>query len=149
MSCSPYPIKAIANQSLRDGWLHPDWKVANVVPVYKSGDKSNPGNYRQVSIVSTFSKILELLVKNKMMLHLSSMQLINPSQHGFLRSRSVVSNLIDCFHDWLGNLDIKILTDVIYIDFSKDFDSIIHSKLLHKLEFLFKFNPSIITWLKS
>ena len=55
-------------------------------------------------------------------------------QHAFIAKHSTVTNLLECTHDWAISLHSKTPVDVIYIDFSRAFDSVVHSKLLVKLE---------------
>jgi hypothetical protein len=61
-----------------------DWKVATVTAIYKKGTKSEPGNYRPVSLTSVACKLIEGIIKDKLMDHLLDNKLINDSQHGFL-----------------------------------------------------------------
>ena len=117
------PIRVIANSSICTGTLHPDWKVAFVSPIFKAGDKSDVKNYRQVSVVSTFSKILEIIIRNKMFNHIGQYDLLSGSQHGFLKGRSVTTNLISCLADWIDSYDKGVQTDIMYLDFNKAFDS--------------------------
>jgi len=60
--------------------------------------------------------------------------LIDKHQNGFISKHSTVTNLLECTHDWSLAFNGKLPVDVIYIDFSKAFDSVVHSKLIHKLQ---------------
>ena len=51
----------------------------------------------------------------------------------FLAKHSACTNILECMHDWIMSLDLHKMLDVVYIDFSRAFDSVVHSKLLHKL----------------
>ena len=74
------------NKSLRLGTVPEEWKLANVVPVFKKGSKDYTENYRPISLSSIVSKVLERCILMQMKYHLS--QLINKCQHGFLRGKS-------------------------------------------------------------
>ena len=59
---------------------------------------------------------------------------ITKHQHGFIKRESVTSNLLECLEDWTLNLQSRHVTDVIFIDFKKAFDTACHKKLLFKLQ---------------
>jgi hypothetical protein len=68
-----------------------------------------------------------------MMSYLLTNNIISKHQHGFLARHSTSSNLLECLHDWTMSLEFQKMVDVVYIDFSRAFDSVVHSKLLFKL----------------
>ena len=77
-------LTAIFNRSLSMGIYPDDWKMARVLPIFKSGDKEDIGNYRPISIISAISKVFGRLVHDQFYTYLSSNQLINPAyQSGF------------------------------------------------------------------
>ena len=76
---------------------------------------------------------MESIIHESMSSYLLSNNLISDSQHGFLKKRSTLSNLLYSVRHWLSSLNSGKSTDVIYVDFAKAFDSVSHSKLLHKL----------------
>lgn len=119
------------NRSLSTGKLPLDWKSANITPVYKKGGKSSVTNYRQISLLSIVSKLCERCVLNKLIPELSG--LLSTLQHGFIGGRSCVTQLLTVLHDLGASLDTGMESDVIYLDFSKAFDSVPHARLLHKL----------------
>ena len=63
-------VQNIINCSLKEGKIPEDWKKANIVPIYKGGNKEDPTNYRPVSLTSTIAKICEKIIKNKWVKHL-------------------------------------------------------------------------------
>ena len=127
------PLHIIFNASLNEGNIPDDWKIAHIVPLFKKADPELCNNYRSISLTSIFSKILESVIRPQMLNHLKMNNLLPNSQHGFLPGRSIVTNLVKCVDDWSSNLDEGIQTDVIYLDFSKCFNSVSHQKLLFKL----------------
>ncbi len=79
-----------------------DWKSANVVPMYKKGDKSMAGNYRPISLTSVLGKLLESILTKHITNHLEINKLMNDSQHGFRKHRTCLTKLLDfyitCFY---------------------------------------------------
>ena len=112
------------------------WLTAYISPIYKKGDSSEACNYRPISLTCTLCKIMEVTVKDHVMKYLLSKGLISRpnKQHAFIAKHSTVTNLLECTHDWAISLHSKTPVDVIYIDFSRAFNSVVHSKLLVKLE---------------
>ena len=121
-----YPLSKIFNISINQSFIPDEWKIANITPIFKSGDRSNPLNYRPISITSVLSKLCELLIRQRMMQHITNNQLISNNQHGFYPNRSVSTNLINCLDDWSSSFDAATPTDIVYLDFRKAFDSVNH-----------------------
>ena len=88
------PIAIIMNKSIQEGNLPSIWKKANVVPIFKKGKKNMSGNYRPVSLTSVTCKILEGLVRQKLVEHLTDNNLVTDYQHGFVSGRSCSTNLL-------------------------------------------------------
>jgi hypothetical protein len=139
-------LTKLFNLSLSSGLVPDLWKQANVIPVLKKGDKSKCQNYRPISLLSITSKLLERAVLNK--IYNSVLNLITPSQHGFLQGRSTSSQLLSVFHRINNFLDSATQTDVLYLDFSKAFDSVSHKLLCHKLT-SFGFSGNLLLWITS
>ncbi len=134
------------NKSLRTGIVPFDWKLANVVPVYKRGDQEFVENYRPISLLSLISKVLERCVFNNIKDHIFSQ--INSCQHGFVRGKNCVTQLIEVF-DKIGSLlDRGKQIDVIYLDMSKAFDKVSHKRLLLRLREC-GFGGNILNWFHS
>ncbi len=114
----------LLNKSLRLGTVPEEWKLANVVPVHKKGDKGQTENYRPISLLSIVSKVLERRVLVSIKYHLS--RIINKCQHSFLQGKSCITNLLEVL-DYIGRiLDNGGQVDTIYLDMSKAFDRINH-----------------------
>ena len=120
--------------SLDQGVVPPDWKTANVVPLFKKGDKSQPENYRPISLTSITCKVLEHVVFSSVMSHFDKFSILDDAQHGFRKNRSCVSQLITTLKDFADTLKKKEQTDAILLDFSKAFDKVDHLGLISKLE---------------
>ena len=134
---------ALFNKSLRLGRLPSEWKHANVTPVFKKGVKSAIPNYRPISLLSIVSKVCERCVLNQLLP--SICELLSSLQHGFVSGRSCVTQLLSVLQELGAALDTGQETDVIYLDFSKAFDSVPHRRLLHKLS-LFGISGSLHHW---
>ncbi len=127
------PLEILFNKSLREGEVPSDWRKANVAPIYKKGPKGDPGNYRPVSLTSVPCKILESLIKDKLMEHLIQNKLIKDTQHGFIPGKSCATNLTLFMDTVTKATDEGKAVDIIYLDFAKAFDKVPHQRLLTKL----------------
>ena len=128
------PLAMIFKKSLESSQIPMDWKTATVVPIYKKGPKGDPGNYRPVSLTSVPGKLLEKIIKKKLVDYLESNNLIKDSQHGFTAGRSCTTNLITFLEEATKTVDSGIPADIFYLDFAKAFDKVPHERLLCKLE---------------
>ena len=128
------PLSIIFNKSISEGELPDSWKIANVHAIHKKGDKSQPSNYRPISLTSIVGKTLESLVRDEIVNHMSSAGLFCDAQHGFVPGRSCATQLLVVLEHWTKALDQGLPIDAIYLDFKKAFDSVPHERLLVKLK---------------
>ena len=118
-ACTESLAKPLANfyrKSLDHMELPSDWKVAEVVPIFKSGNRSEASNYRPISLTSIPCKIMESIILDKLSEHLQKLNIPNDHQHGFRKGRSCLTNLLVCLEDWTSNIDQGHPVDVIYLD---------------------------------
>jgi len=118
------PLTNFFNFTLSRGNIPTDWKVANVVPIFKSGKNNLADNYRPISLTSVVVKMLERLIHKHIMKYLTDFQLLNDNQHGFRPSRSCVTQRLQLVHEWLQagfRPWIRIL-DAVFLDFAEAFD---------------------------
>ncbi|CAB3981599.1 Hypothetical predicted protein [Paramuricea clavata] len=134
------------NKSLSTGSIPREWKLANIVPVYKKGEREYTENYRPISLLPITSKVLERCVLNNVKDWLYG--LVNECQHGFLIGKSCVTNLIEAL-DYIGSvLDKGGQIDTIYLDMSKAFDKVDHGLLITKLRGM-GISGSFLQWLTN
>ena len=130
-------LTLIFNQAVTLSSFPDEWKVARVMPLYKNGQRSIPGNYRPISVLPAISKIMERILYDQLYNYLTKFELLSDSQFGFRKFHSTASALLDCTNDWYVNLDRKMFTDTVY-----------HQILLNKLE-LYGIKGQALTLLKS
>eukprot|EP00745_Piridium_sociabile_P033008 TRINITY_DN5647_c0_g1_i9.p1 TRINITY_DN5647_c0_g1~~TRINITY_DN5647_c0_g1_i9.p1 ORF type:complete len:921 (+),score=13.12 TRINITY_DN5647_c0_g1_i9:226-2988(+) len=124
------------------------FKRAKIIPLFKSGEKTCPSNYRPISIMSVLSKPLEKHVYKHLMSHISKHSLLHPGQSGFRENHSCHTTLTNLVDEWLININENKLTGALFVDFAKAFDVIDHSLLLRKLA-LYRLSVSAYTLIKS
>ena len=142
------PLAHVFNMSLQEGIVPLEWKEANIIPLFKKGSRNKSVNYRSVSLTSVICKVLETIIRNHMMDFLIKHKLINPSQHGFLKARSCLTNLLCFFEEITKWVDEGSPVDVIYLDFQKAFDKVPHQRLLLELK-SHGMGNSIINWIEQ
>ena len=125
----------IINRSLTTGLFPNDWKVAKVTPIYKDDIKTNPNNYRPISLLPIVSKLIERIVFNQLYAFLTRHDLLADAQSGFRPCHSTLTALLDITNDWFSNMDNGLLNGVLFLDLKKAFDTVDYEILLKKLNF--------------
>ena len=143
-----YPLCYIFNLSILSQSVPDFWKEALVVPIHKKGLKNSPMNYRPVSMTSVFGRVEEKIIHTKTMTHLTHNELLCSNQHGFVPKRSTLSQHIEIVNMLTDCRERKTSMDTIFLDFSKAFDRVSHSKLMHVLSF-YKLDPNVLNWIKQ
>lgn len=104
----------IFNKSFCTGVVPSQWKLAKIVPIHKSGSKTDPTNYRPVSLLCACSKIFEHILYHQVSLYLESVNFISKYQHGFQKGLSTITQLVDITHSFALAINNNQQTDVIF-----------------------------------
>ena len=124
---------------------------SNITPVHKKGDKVLLTNYRPVALTSVLCKVLERIITVVLNNHLNTFALLNPYQHGFVKHRSCVTQLVNIIQSWSSTLDRRRppRVDAVFLDMSKAFDTMPHHILLEKLATSFNVRGKLWCWVRS
>lgn len=141
-----FPVTYIFKNSISEGVFPKVWKKSLITPIPKNDKKDDITQYRPISKLCIFGKILEKIVTHQLSFTLRNY--IIPNQHGFFRGRSVETNLVTFTDFLLDAMDKNLQVDVMYSDFSKAFDKINHNLLLDKLSKA-GVHGDLLRWIKS
>ena len=149
---SSFPtILKIVNDSLQGGNFPDHWKKAFVTPVLKSKkqDVNDVSNYRPLSDISIFSKVLEKCAYVQLYDHLEENNLLIVNQSAYKKHHSCETALLKICNDVLKTLDSSTNVIVVLLDFSAAFDTINHELLLKKLHNQYGIRGTALRWFKS
>ena len=143
-------IHCLIRLSLLQGKIPKDWKRANIVPIFKGGNKEDPLNYRPVSLLSVVGKLCERIVKDKWMEHLEKNGVLTVHQYGFRKGSSCSSNLM-AFYSRIIDIvqEREGWVDAIYLDLKKAFDKVPHKRLLWKIKTYGGVRGRLLDWMKD
>jgi hypothetical protein len=128
------PLTFLTNLSLSTGKFPANLKISKIKPLFKKGALNEIENYRPVSLVSTFSKILEKVVSIKLINFLEKHNMFIESQHGFRKGKSTSTALVNFLEDVYKTLDNKEACVGQFLDLSEAFDMVSLNILLQKLD---------------
>ena len=128
------PLKLIYDLCLETGHYPALWKMANVVPVHKKGDRQVKTNYRPISLLPICGKIFEKIIFDEVYKHLSENNLISTHQSGFRPGDSTINQLLSITHETYQAFENHQETRAVFLDISKAFDKVWHEGLLLKLK---------------
>ena len=138
----------IFQQSYDTGTIPSDWSKGLVTAIHKKDARSNPANYRPISLTCVCCKLMEHIMLSHISKHLSINDIIINHQHGFRQKFSCETQLISTINDWTKSINRRTQTDLILPDFSKAFDSVPHQCLLSKLNF-YGIRVRSLDWIKA
>lgn len=128
------PLLDVINCSFKEGVFPDKLKIAKIIPILKKGDVKDPTNYRPVSLISSFSKLIETLVLKRVVTFLDKNNILIKEQHGFRKNKSTETAIEDLIDSITQKLDHKMATTAIFMDMTKAFDTIQFQALIYKLE---------------
>lgn len=144
---TPY-LETLFNISVNNSQIPAEWSTATVHPIYKSGSRSDPSNYRPISNTSITCKILERLITDHIHTIWSENKWLTEKQHGFRKGYSCESSLIGFTQELAENLDQGGQIDGIIIDFSKAFDVVPHNLLINKFSKM-GLDNRVVQWIEK
>jgi len=129
-----YVLVDIFNKCFSRGCYPDVLKRARVVPIFKKGDRNNTGNYRPISTLSIFNKVLEKLIHARLTAYFDSMSVLSNNQFGFRRNLSTCHAVHFLIHNILGGFRNGKYVVCLFLDLRKAFDTVNADLLLEKLE---------------
>jgi len=134
------------NLSIKLGKLPREWKAARINPIPKQGSRSDPANYRPISLLSILSKLLEKHIQRCLLEHLQEYSPISDKQWGFSKGKSTTGAVLSAVENWHRLLESGAEVCAIFFDIKKAFDSVPHRPLMDKLSTI-GINPYLLRWI--
>ena len=122
------------NKSFQEGCFPEILKIAKAIPVHKGDVTTDPGNYRPISLLSLFDKLLEKVILNRLLQLLNKNDMLYKYQFGFRKNHATSNALTEVIDHIYKSLDVGNYVFGIYIDLKKAFDTVQHQILLYKLQ---------------
>ena len=136
------------NMSLNTSKIPSAWKVAIVTPIHKKDSKLSVKNFRPISVTSCCSRILERIVNHEIINFLTCNNILNNTQHGFRHGNSTETLLLNFYDHLTYSPDNKLVTDCVFFDFQKAFDTVPHDLLLYRISST-GINHTILHWISD
>ena len=127
-------LNNILKLSFSTGVVPSQFKIAKVIPIYKAGSKSSADNYRPISLLISFSKIMEKIISSRLLYFLDSNNILSKWQFGFRSSHSTIHPMVHFLKKVTESLNKKTHTISIFCDLKKVFATCDHNILFLKLE---------------
>ena len=106
-------------------------KIAEVIPIFKKGDKNKTTNYRPISLLSQLDKLFEKKIYSRISAFLEKYNLLSETQFGFRKNFSTIHAVSHIYENLLENVDHDRYSCCLFLDLSKAFDTVDHEILLH------------------
>ena len=127
------PLLLLWKKSIELGEIPHKLQFGLVTPIHKGDSRSKAKNYRPIVLTSHLIKVLERVLTSCIMEYLEETRMLNNGQHGFRRTRSCLSQLMNHYQNLINVMESGNAADVIYLDFAKAFDKVDHGLLIKKL----------------
>ena len=142
------PLAQIINISVITGQYPSKLKHAKIIPIFKDGDETDPSNYRPISLLSLFNRLFEKVMYNRLKSYIELNGLLYNGQYGFRENMSTQHAIVDIVNSIQSNMDNRLFTCGIFLDFKKAFDTVDHSILLSKL-YHYGIRGTVNNWFSS
>ena len=142
-------LTRLFNQTIAEHDYPDALKLTKVIELFKKKDRTLPKFYRPISLLPILAKLLDTLINNQLMQHLTTQNIIYPTQYAFRPNSNTtlaLQTIIDQLH---RHIKQKQPTLAVYVDLSKAYDTVCHSKLLHKLLHNFNFTEPTVAFFAS
>lgn len=143
-----YPLTKLINECIDEGVFPSVLKISKIIPVYKKGDAANMGNYRPIAIVPVLSKVFEAILKDQMMNHLETSNLLFTGQYGFRQGRNTTDVILELINKIVDGMEREWIVGSFFYDLTKAFDCVSPEKLIGKLKY-YNFHPNSCKLLHS
>jgi retron-type reverse transcriptase len=142
------PLTHICNLSFSTSKIPSEMKIAKVIPIHKKNAKNEFANYRPVSVLPVFSKMIEKLMFNRLLMFLDKYEILYENQFGFRKNMSTRLALCSLVNEFQGAIERKEIMISIFIDLSRAFDTISHDILFAKLQH-YGIRGNTLEWIKN
>ena len=142
------PLTSIFIKSLNGGATPEIWKCANVTAIVKNGERSKPSNYLPISLTSVPGKLMERIIIDASVNHMTTNKLFCEEQHAFIKGKSCATLLLEYMEELTAAIDQGYEVDVIFLDFCKAFDKVPHKRFLDLIE-RYGIKGNVLLWIKE
>ena len=141
------PLMNVFNNSITTGIVPESFKLAKVIPIFKKGSRQDLNNYRPISLLSVFNKILEKLIYKRLIAFIEDNGILSNKQFGFRTKHSTTQTILSIVNKIQLAIEEGLFSCGIFLDLSKAFDTVNHNLLIQKLNY-YGFHGIVLNWLK-